>query len=85
MGLKVKANVCYDPERLWVDDVGAKPARIIQTTRLGIPHGRDEQSAKETVILEISHVSIRKKSAGIFSETDAKGTARAVPFIYRGD
>ncbi|MBP3861248.1 MAG: hypothetical protein J6I30_15710, partial [Pseudomonas sp.] len=44
-----------------------------------------EQSAKETVILENSHVSIRKKSGGIFSETDAKGTASAVPFIYRVD
>lgn len=32
----------FDPERLWVDDVGARPSRIIQTTRLGIPHGRDE-------------------------------------------
>ena len=32
----------FDPERLWVDDVGTRPSRIIQTTRLGIPHGRDE-------------------------------------------
>ncbi|MBM7061389.1 DNA-3-methyladenine glycosylase [Pseudomonas sp. UL073] len=32
----------FDPERLFVEDVGARPAQIIQTTRLGIPHGRDE-------------------------------------------
>ena len=32
----------FDPERLRVDDVAIQPARIIQTTRLGIPHGRDE-------------------------------------------
>ncbi|HEX8543631.1 MAG TPA: hypothetical protein VF671_18220, partial [Pseudomonas sp.] len=44
-----------------------------------------EQGTKETVVLQGSHVGIRKKSAGIFSDTDAKGTARAVPFIYRGD
>ena len=44
LGLKVREwdAKCFDPERLRVDDVGAKPARIIQTTRLGIPHGRDE-------------------------------------------
>jgi hypothetical protein len=44
-----------------------------------------EQSAKETVVLQGSHVGIRNKSAGIFSELDAKGTAGAVPFVYRGD
>lgn len=32
----------FDPQRLFVDDVGERPAAIIQTTRLGIPHGRDE-------------------------------------------
>jgi hypothetical protein len=42
-----------------------------------------EQGAKETVVLQGSHVGIRKKSAGIFSELDAKGTARAAPFVYR--
>jgi hypothetical protein len=42
-----------------------------------------EQGAKETVVLQGSHVGIRKKSAGIFSERDAKGTARAAPFVYR--
>ncbi|MBA1265845.1 DNA-3-methyladenine glycosylase, partial [Stutzerimonas stutzeri] len=30
-----------DPRRLRVDDIGARPD-IIQTTRLGIPQGRDE-------------------------------------------
>ncbi|MEO4047164.1 DNA-3-methyladenine glycosylase [Pseudomonas sp. CAU 1711] len=32
----------FDPQRLFVEDVGARPARIVQTTRLGIPAGRDE-------------------------------------------
>lgn len=32
----------FDPARLFVDDVGERPAQIIQTTRLGIPGGRDE-------------------------------------------
>jgi DNA-3-methyladenine glycosylase len=32
----------FDPLRLRVEDVGQTPTRIIQTTRLGIPTGRDE-------------------------------------------
>jgi len=40
----------------------------------GDVHGLLEQGTKETVVLEGSHVGIRKKSAGIFSERDAKGT-----------
>ncbi len=32
----------FDPQRLWVEDIGERPEQIIQTTRLGIPHGRDE-------------------------------------------
>ena len=32
----------FDPQRLFVDDIGERPASIIQTTRLGIPSGRDE-------------------------------------------
>lgn len=32
----------FDPDRLLVEDIGATPSRIIQTTRLGIPSGRDE-------------------------------------------
>lgn len=31
-----------DPERLIIDDDGYRPQQIIQTTRLGIPLGRDE-------------------------------------------
>ena len=44
LGLKVPEwdAKCFDPERLRVDDVGEQPVCIIQTTRLGIPHGRDE-------------------------------------------
>jgi hypothetical protein len=42
-----------------------------------------EQGTKETVVLEGSHVGIRKKSAGIFSEPDAKGTVTGQPFVYR--
>ena len=32
----------FDPQRLFVDDIGERPTAIIQTTRLGIPSGRDE-------------------------------------------
>ncbi|WP_437882714.1 DNA-3-methyladenine glycosylase [Pseudomonas sp. LRF_L74] len=32
----------FDPERLFVEDLGLRPAAIVQTTRLGIPSGRDE-------------------------------------------
>ncbi|MEB0041081.1 MULTISPECIES: DNA-3-methyladenine glycosylase [unclassified Pseudomonas] len=32
----------FDSEQLFVDDVGPAPRQIIQTTRLGIPKGRDE-------------------------------------------
>lgn len=32
----------FDPQRLYVEDVNLTPAQIIQTTRLGIPGGRDE-------------------------------------------
>ncbi len=32
----------FDPAEFFVDDVGLKPTQIIQTTRLGIPTGRDE-------------------------------------------
>lgn len=33
----------FDANLLLVEDVGQAPVSIIQTTRLGIPHGRDEQ------------------------------------------
>ncbi|KAF1052859.1 MAG: putative 3-methyladenine DNA glycosylase [Stenotrophomonas maltophilia] len=44
MGLKVPDWDAqrFDLARLFVDDVGAAPAQVIQTTRLGIPSGRDE-------------------------------------------
>ncbi|MFH7428892.1 3-methyladenine DNA glycosylase, partial [Pseudomonas syringae pv. tagetis] len=32
----------FDPHRLLVEDMGLTPDRIIHTTRLGIPVGRDE-------------------------------------------
>lgn len=32
----------FDAQRLFVEDVGARPERIVQTARLGIPPGRDE-------------------------------------------
>ena len=32
----------FDPDRLLVEDIGTSPSQIIQTTRLGIPSGRDE-------------------------------------------
>src|SRR5690606_40599226 len=59
--------------------IGATGAvfRQVATGLTHHPHGRDvygllEQGTKETVVLEGSHVGIRKKSAGIFSERDAK-------------
>ena len=44
LGLKVPDwdAKCFDPEHLRVDDVALQPSRIVQTTRLGIPRGRDE-------------------------------------------
>lgn len=44
LGLKVphwNAQV-FQPSKMRIDDVGYKPKKIIQTTRLGIPPGRDE-------------------------------------------
>ncbi len=32
----------FDAQHFYIDDVGYQPKRIIQTTRLGIPPGRDE-------------------------------------------
>ena len=32
----------FDPQRLFVEDVGSALPRVLQTTRLGIPAGRDE-------------------------------------------
>ena len=44
MGLKVPEWDAqrFDPQRLFVDDLGEAPAHVIQAARLGIPHGRDE-------------------------------------------
>ncbi|MCM2330890.1 DNA-3-methyladenine glycosylase [Geopseudomonas sagittaria] len=44
LGLKVRDwdGRRFDWQRLFVEDVGERPAQIVQTTRLGIPHGRDE-------------------------------------------
>ena len=33
----------FDPHKFYLDDIHYQPEKIIQTTRLGIPHGRDEQ------------------------------------------
>lgn len=45
LGLKVPAwdGQRFDPLRLFVEDCGERPQQIIQSTRLGIPAGRDEQ------------------------------------------
>lgn len=32
----------FDPQRLFVEDLGERPQRIVQCARLGIPKGRDE-------------------------------------------
>ena len=44
LGLKVPCWDAkrFDPEQLLVEDCGITVKHIIQTTRLGIPHGRDE-------------------------------------------
>ncbi|TRX73132.1 DNA-3-methyladenine glycosylase [Pseudomonas mangiferae] len=42
----------FDPTRFFIDDVGLRPARIVQTTRLGIPAGRDEHLAYRFVDLD---------------------------------
>ena len=44
LGLKVPEwnGQRFDQQRLFVDDLGLRPPVIIQTTRLGIPAGRDE-------------------------------------------
>lgn len=44
LGIKVKDHdqQQFDPKTLFMTDVGYTPNKIIQTTRLGIPKGRDE-------------------------------------------
>ncbi|EJT84893.1 hypothetical protein PPS11_14686 [Pseudomonas putida S11] len=41
-----------------------------------------EQCTQETIVLQGSHVGIRKNSAGIFSDASAKGTVKAMRFVY---
>ena len=44
LGLKVKKwdQQQFDPDRFYIEDIGASPTQIIQTTRLGIPEKRDD-------------------------------------------
>lgn len=42
----------FDPQRLFVEDLGLRPALVVQTTRLGIPAGRDEHLAYRFVDAE---------------------------------
>lgn len=44
LGLKVPQwnQKIFDPQTFFIEDVGYTPKKIIQTTRLGIPPGRDE-------------------------------------------
>lgn len=44
LGLKVPHwdQKTFDAEKFYFDDIGYKPRKIIRTTRLGIPTGRDE-------------------------------------------
>ncbi|MGH8352566.1 MAG: DNA-3-methyladenine glycosylase [Pseudomonas sp.] len=44
LGLKVAEwdGQRFDCQRLFVEDVGERPLQIVQTSRLGIPRGRDE-------------------------------------------
>jgi DNA-3-methyladenine glycosylase len=44
LGLKVTDwnQQQFDKTRFYFDDAGLKPTKIIQTTRMGIPEGRDE-------------------------------------------
>ena len=44
LGLKVTDwdQKTFDPKRLFIDDIGYRPQKFIQSRRLGIPEGRDE-------------------------------------------
>src|SRR5690554_7421428 len=46
------------PGRLIVEDDGYRPELVIQTTRLGIPLGRDEHLDRKSTRLNSSHVRI---------------------------
>ena len=45
LGLKVPDwdQQSFDPDRFFIEDVGYRPQKIIQSRRLGIPQGRDEE------------------------------------------
>lgn len=49
----------FDVERLYVEDCGINPTHIIQTTRLGIPHGRDEHLLYRFVDAELARFCTR--------------------------
>ncbi len=49
----------FDPQRLFVADVGEHPQQIIQCPRLGIPHGRDENLPYRFVDAAYSHQCTR--------------------------
>lgn len=49
----------FDPERLFVDDCSIIVKHIIQTTRLGIPHGRDEHLLYRFVDAEFARYCTR--------------------------
>ncbi|HAZ13394.1 MAG: 3-methyladenine DNA glycosylase [Bdellovibrionales bacterium GWA2_49_15] len=57
LGLKVndwdQKNFLAD--RFYIDDLGIVPERIVQTTRLGIPKGRDEHLPYRFIFLGVPH------------------------------
>ena len=57
LGLKVPVWDAkrFDHEVLLVEDIGPAPSHIIQTTRLGIPHGRDEHLMYRFVDANYAH------------------------------
>ncbi|WDG56871.1 DNA-3-methyladenine glycosylase [Pseudomonas chlororaphis] len=61
LGLKVPVWDAkrFDHEVLFVEDVGTPVASIIQTTRLGIPHGRDEHLMYRFVDAAYAHYCTR--------------------------
>jgi DNA-3-methyladenine glycosylase len=61
LGLKVPMwdGKRFDHQRIFVEDVGQHPQRIIQTSRLGIPTGRDEHLMYRFVDAEYARVCTR--------------------------
>lgn len=62
LGLKVKDwdQQNFDPQRFYVQDVGYRPAKIMQTTRLGIPEHRDPHLLYRFVDYQYAHACTRK-------------------------